>query len=291
MQLTIEGIEEVLRVVRSEGETTLDLRSVRDADPFGLALLDLLIRHQEEEGARLTVLRPVHPPVIQWMQAMGLFTRPGLRTPAPDVTDALQPITPIENEDAIMALVDRFDERLAERYTLDDSPRFSLIRFMIELFQNIPQHSNATGEAEDPHGIAAMHDFADGVVLAIADKGVGMRKSLSLRGEPFETDADALDAIVLQGLSRFVDPGRGAELLRILKMIRSWDGTLAIRTGSALFHHDPTRGGDIYDVAPFPGVQIALVIPHRVFGIEEIQGERDAPLDVEGEAWFNGADE
>lgn len=283
MQLTIEGIEEILTAVRRDGARTLDLGGIREADPFGLLLLDLLMRQQEEEGERLRVVRPVHPPTIRWMQAMGLFRRPGLRAPSPDVTEALQPITPIANEGAIMELVDRFDARLAERYPLDDSPRYTLIRFMIELFQNIPQHSNATGEVEDPHGVAAMHDVPDGIVLAIADKGIGLQTSLSLRGEPVASDADAIDAVVLRGMSRFVDPGRGEELMRILKMIRSWDGTLAVRTGNALFYHHPARGGDIYDVAPFPGVQIGLVIPHRVFGVE--------PVDEGTEAWFNEVDE
>ena len=222
------------------------------------------------------------------MRAMGvapnLSAAPRPRSRLPSVRTALQPITQIEDEHGITALVNGFDARLAERYPLDESPRRTLIRIMLELFQNIPQHSNATGDVADPHGVAAMQDYRDGLVLAIADSGVGMRTSLSLRGEEsVGSDAEALDAVVLRGLSRFRDPGRGQELMRIFRMVRSWDGTIAIRSGSALLYHDPERGAEVHDVAPFPGVQIALCIPTRVFGIGEV--------DVDSEQRFNEPDE
>ena len=287
MELTIEQIEGVMSLLLNE-RRRLDLRNVRFADPYGLLLLDLVLRDRAEGSAPLDVAWPTHPPVKKWMQAMGLAfdvsaaLRPESRLP--NVRTALQPITRIEDERGVIALVNGFDARLAQRYPLDESPRRTLIRIMLELFQNIPQHANATGNVSDAHGIAAMQDYRDGIVLAIADKGIGMRASLSLRGEEkIGSDAEALDAVVLRGLSRFRDPGRGQELMRIFRMVRSWDGTIAIRSGSALLYHDPERGADVHDVAPFPGVQIALCIPTRVFGIEEVDG---APED-----WFNEPDE
>jgi hypothetical protein len=286
MDLTIDRIEELMSHVAAEDPQRLDLTAVRFADPYGLLLLDLLIHERRDRGRPLRVEWPAHPAVANWMRAMGL--RADLKglgiLRAPSVDAALGPIARIEEEDEVIELVNAFDARLAERYPLDDSPRMTLVRIMIELFQNIPQHSNATGEAEDPHGIAAMQDYGDGIFLAIADKGVGMRASLSVRDdEPIETDAAALDAGVLRGLSRFADPGRGQELMRIYKMVRSWDGTLAVRTGNALLTNDPTHGGEVHDVSFFPGVQIALVIPRQVFGIPEV--------DVDRQPVFNGADE
>ncbi len=272
VELTIERIEEAIGFVLEGGCRRLDLRGVRFADPYGLLLLHLLARDGAERGRPLDILWPDRTPAGRWIRAMGLpagLAR-GRPSKSPNVRTALQPITPIEDERAIVDLVNHFDARLAERYPLDDAPRRALIRIMIELFQNIPQHSNATGEIADPRGIAAMQDYRDALILAIADKGIGLRTSLGLRqGESVETDAAAIDAVVLRGLSRFTDPGRGKELMRIFRMVRSWDGTVAVRSGSALLFHDPERGADIHDVAPFPGVQIALVIPRRVFGIGE----------------------
>jgi hypothetical protein len=277
MDLTIEGVEKLMSYVGEEGPSCLDLRDVRFADPYGLLLLDLLIQDRSDRGEPMRVEWPTHPAVAGWMRAMGL--RADLKgfgsRPSPKDA-ALQPIAHIEDEDEVIGLVNAFDARLADRYPLDDSPRMTLVRVMIELFQNVPQHSNATGEAKHPHGIAAMQDYDDGIVLAIADKGVGMRASLNLRDdEPIDTDAAALDAGVLRGLSRFADPGRGQELMRIYKMVRSWDGRIAVRTGRALLTHDPVRGSEIHDVAPFPGVQIALSIPRRVFGLPEVDVDRD----------------
>ena len=287
MELTIERIEQVMSLVLDEGRR-LDLRNVRFVDPYGLLLLDLVLCDRAGRGTPLNVVWPAHPPVRSWMRAMGLASNlsatPHPRSRLPNVRTALQPITRIEDEQGITALVNGFDARLAERYPLDESPRRTLIRIMLELFQNIPQHSNSTGDVADPHGVAAMQDYRDGLVLAIADKGVGMRASLSLRGEEsVGSDAEALDAVVLRGLSRFRDPGRGQELMRIFRMVRSWDGTIAVRSGNALLYHNPERGADVHDVAPFPGVQIALCIPTRVFGIGEV--------DVDSEQRFNEPDE
>ena len=135
---------------------------------------------------------------------------------------------------------------------------------MIELFQNIPHHSNATGTAADPHGIAAMQEYEDSIFLAIADKGIGLSASLGLRdGYGGLSDAGALDVVFHQGASRFDDPGRGGELRRIADLIRSWDGVFALRTGQALYYFD-SRGGDVYDVPAFPGVQLGLRLPRRV---------------------------
>lgn len=286
MDLTIDRIEELMTYVAEKDPTRLDLSGVRSADPYGLLLLDLLLQERMDRGEPLRVEWPTHPAVAGWLRSMGLQADlkgiGSLRTPS--VEAALGPIARIDEEDEVIALVNAFDARLAERYALDDSPRMTLVRVMIELFQNIPQHSNATGDCENPHGIAAMQDYGDGVFLAIADKGIGMRSSLSVRDdEPIESDAAALDAVILRGLSRFKDPGRGQELMRIYKMVRSWDGTIAIRTGNALLTHDPTRGGEVHDVALFPGVQIALVIPREVFGIPD--------LDVDADPVFNEPDE
>jgi len=275
-----------MSLVLDEGRQRLDLRAVRFVDPYGLLLLDLLIQEQAERGTPLEVAWPTRASVAGWIRAMGLRTDLHTSQPQrlPSVRAALQPVARIQNERAISELVDRFDGRLAARYPLDESPRRTLIRIMIELFQNIPQHSNATGEAPNPHGIAAMQDYRDGIVLAIADKGVGVRASLSVRGDEIVgSDAEAVDAVVLRGLSRFRDPGRGQELMRIFRMVRSWDGTIAVRSGSALLYHDPTRGADLQDVAFFPGVQIALCIPRRVFGMGEV--------DVDVQRVFNEPDE
>ncbi|MEI6171904.1 MAG: pentapeptide repeat-containing protein, partial [bacterium] len=324
MRLTSETIEDVLDLVLVEAERSLDLSDVGSIDAYALLLLDLVVRHARESGAPFRVTWPESPSVRRWMTAMHFFVdvKAGLASrPAEESTvwqeatcgsaagacalgaSTLAPMVSIDREEDVSRLVGSFDERLSARYPIDESPRRRFLRILLELFQNIPQHANATGDVLDPHGIAAMHDDGHSIVLAIADKGIGLARSLRLRlglrpgsseqaslgqaslaqsrlaqtsleqsnlaqagleqaclGQACLSDADALRAVVFDGRSRFRDPGRGHELERIFRLVRSWEGTVVVRSGSALLYQSEA-GGDVVDVVPFPGVQIALSIP------------------------------
>ena len=274
-RLTIETIDGALEQILEGGAESLDLRGVRFVDPYALLLLDLLILETDARRGRPRIDWPEVPAVRRWMRAMGFFAEIGkaTRSSASDARSALQPITAISDETGIGRVVDGFHRRLVERYPLTESSRRTLTAIMIELFQNIPHHSNATGGIADPHGIAAMQDYEDSIFLAIADKGVGLRGSLGLRkGYEGITDSRALNSILHDGLSRFADAGRGGELQRIVGVVRSWDGAFALRSGTALLYFNEL-GGDIYDVPDFPGVQLAIRIPLRLFEAETVDAQ------------------
>ncbi len=293
MRLTLDTIEDLLDVIHGEGRRDLDLRAVRFIDPYALLLLDLSVRHAREAGAPLRIQWPSIGPLRDWMRHMRFFSDTKIVTPPadlPPVRDALHPIAPIDSERTVTRLVGAFEQRLSERYPIDPAPRRTFMRVMLELFQNIPQHSNALGEAIDPHGIAAMQDYEDSILLAIGDKGIGFGRSLALRSSlgPL-SDEQALHSAVLDGVSRFCDPGHGRELQRIYRWVRSQEGTFVVRSGTALLYQGE-RGGDIYRVAPFPGVQIALRLPRYVFGIgEHVFGDRG--LESIHDSVFNEPDE
>lgn len=305
MRLTSETIEDVLDLVLVHAERSLDLRDVGSIDVYALLLLDLVVRHTRESGAPLRVTWPESPSVRRWMTAMHFFVdvKAGLAPRPGSQPTTLIPIVSIDREDDVSRLVGSFDDRLSDRYPIDESPRRRFLRILLELFQNIPQHANATGDVLDPHGIAAMHDDGHSVTLAIADKGIGLARSLRLRPGSSEqssleqaclaqaclSDADALRAVVFDGRSRFRDPGRGHELERIFRLVRSWEGTVVVRSGAALLYQSEA-GGDVGDVAPFPGVQIALSIPRAVFGIGEAAfGE--GGVESRGDPGFNEGNE
>lgn len=267
--LTVETIDQVIEAVVVHRASELDLSHVSFIDPYALLLLALCILHQRASGRRLTIHWPHTPKVRRWMGVMGFFEevgsefRPGRRS-----TEALQPITPVGEEGRIGQLVDAFERRLSARYPLTGESRSALVKIMLELFQNIPQHANATGEVSDPHGLAAMQDYSESIFLSVVDMGVGLRGSLSLREEFADlSDKSALNKVVFEGMSRFTDPGRGGELQRIARLVHSWDGLFVLRSGEALLYMDVERG-DVYDAPPFPGVQIAIRLPRAVFGIE-----------------------
>jgi hypothetical protein len=266
-QLTIETIDQLLEAIAVDDLGHLDLKSVRFVDPYALLLLYLLLLEREDQGCPLRVSWPQIPRIRQWMQAMGMpMTRfPQASSKLADGEGPLQPITEIENEAAIGRVVDGFHQRLATRYPLTEASRRALVAVMIELFQNIPHHSNATGGSLAPHGIAAMQDDKDSIFLAVADKGIGLASSLGLRdGYEGLSDAGALDVVFHQGASRFDDPGRGGELRRISELVRSWNGAFALRSGRALYYFD-AHGGNVVDVPHFPGVQLGLRLPRNRF--------------------------
>lgn len=282
-KLTVDTIDQVIEVITSKESASLDLTNADFIDPYALLLLVLSLRQREQVKMPLRVRWPVRKDVLGWIRAMGFFSEIGApnvaeRSEAWNRSDALQPITLITKEEDVSLLVNAFDKRLYERYPLTDESRNALVKVMFELFQNIPQHSNATGEIADPHGLAAMQDYADSIFLAVADMGIGLRKSLSTRaGFVDSSDSSALNRIVYDGMSRFSDPGRGGELRRIAHLVRRWDGLLVIRSGEALLYMDAERG-DVYDAPYFPGVQIGVRLSHRVFGIESSAVDNGALL-------------
>jgi hypothetical protein len=102
------------------------------------------------------------------------------------------------------------------------------------------------------------------------DLGRGFRGSLSeehaARYADRWSDATALEAAFLHGLTRFPDSGRGQGIQQIRRQVQRWNGAITIRSGSARIGQVPdwddtpplTEG-----LAAFPGAQISIVLPAR----------------------------
>jgi anti-sigma regulatory factor (Ser/Thr protein kinase) len=108
------------------------------------------------------------------------------------------------------------------------------------------------------------------VVIAVADAGVGFRKSLETapgkeRGDRWD-DAAALEDAVIRGVSRFRDPGRGQGLAGVRRYLGRWDGKLSVRSGTARIAIVPNWDDDVplaEHLPPFPGAQVQVTIPER----------------------------
>ena len=76
----------------------------------------------------------------------------------------------------------------------------------------------------------------------------------------------ALEAALIQGVSRFRDPGRGQGLKGIRNYVSRWDGKIAIRSGTARIAIVPSWDDDVplaEGLPPFPGSQVLLIIPEQ----------------------------
>ena len=97
---------------------------------------------------------------------------------------------------------------------------------------------------------------------------VGLAGAIASRGAIVGA-ASALEAALIQGVSRFRDPGRGQGLAGIKRYLSRWDGKISIRSGTARLSIVPKWDDDVplaENLPFFPGSQVQVVIPAQEGG-------------------------
>ncbi|MGH7457501.1 MAG: ATP-binding protein [Longimicrobiaceae bacterium] len=273
------------RAAVAAGETVLvDARHIRWTDPYGMIGLLALGRTLAEGGQRPALQSPTSPEVLSYLARMDFFRHaadlyqvhggPEQRREDAAASNVLLEITPIRSHDDVHGVIDHVQDRagviLSEKlgYSTGASAHFSMM--LSEVCQNIIEHSDTEGWV----GIQTYHWKKRlgrlVVVIAVMDLGVGFQGSLGkTRGAQFGdswSDAAALEAAFLHGVTRFRDPGRGQGLKQIRNRVKKWGGKVAIRSGSAkIADVPPWDDGRVLEsrLAPFPGAQILIVLPAR----------------------------
>lgn len=268
-----------------DGRALLDARHVRWVDPNGMVGLLCAGRQLfERSGVPVALQLPEQADVVGYMARMGFFaaaeadgafefTKPAPRR-AGGSSDVLLEITPISTNADIHEVVDRVQRTagtiLSQSLHL---PVTAVVQFSVilsEVCQNVLEH------AEAPGWVAAQAYYwkrrlgRHVLVVSVADLGRGFRGSLqdehSARFGDRWSDATALEAAFIHGLTRFPDSGRGQGIQQMRKQVRRWNGGISIRSGTARIADVPewddapplTEG-----LAPFPGSQIHLLLPGR----------------------------
>ena len=193
--------------------------------------------------------------------------------PAED-SDVLLPVTPVRAAEDVHAVVSNIQQRasaiLASELGLDPKATMGFAMALSEACQNIVEHAGTGGWVAVQAYTWRRKLAKRVVVIAVADAGVGFRHSL----EPTQSkrfgerwgDAAALEAALIQGVSRFRDPGRGQGLAGIRRYLTRWDGKIAIRSGTARIAIVPKWDDDVplKDGLPaFPGAQVLIIIPEQ----------------------------
>jgi len=267
---------------RSEGaaKVIVDAHACEWISPFGLT--GLLAAGQalaERHGSRPLFTVPAERDVAHFWARMGFFTQAAetyeIHGTVPRVrageSKVLLEVTPVRQAEDVHAVVHHIQEKSAEILTselgLDAKATMGFGMALSEACQNIVEHAGTSGWV-------AVHSYSwrklgkRVVVIAVADAGVGFRQTL----EPSQAkrvgerwgDGAALEAAVLQSVSRFRDPGRGQGLAGIRRYLGRWQGKISIRSGTARIAIIPPWDEDtplIENLAPFPGAQVQLVIP------------------------------
>lgn len=187
-------------------------------------------------------------------------------------SDSLLDVTPVRGADDVHEVVGHVQERAAAILTgelgLESTATMGFAMALSEACQNIVEHAGTGGWVAVQAYSWKKRLGRRVVVIAVADAGVGFRRSLEATqareyGDRW-SDGAALEAALVKGVSRFRDPGRGQGLAGIRRYLGRWDGKLSVRSGTARFTMTPSWDDDppLEEGLPsFPGSQVLMIVP------------------------------
>jgi anti-sigma regulatory factor (Ser/Thr protein kinase) len=261
----------------------IDARGTQWASPYGLVGLltaGQALAEASRERPLLTV--PSGDDVKRYWTRTGFFAHAADlfevhgKVPRPGVTgpsDVLLDVTPIRASEDIHEIVGKIQESAARILTgelgIDAKATMGFAMALSEACQNIVEHAGTSGwVAVQTYTFRRRLSGRRVVVIAVSDAGVGFRRSLeSTQARRFGDrwgDAGALEAALIQNVSRFRDPGRGQGLAGIKRYLSRWQGKISIRSGTARLAIVPEWDEDapLVDHLPFfPGAQVQVTIP------------------------------
>jgi anti-sigma regulatory factor (Ser/Thr protein kinase) len=268
-----------------DGERVLfDAHAAEWASPYGL--VGLLAAGQaagRDRGERPLLTVPTNADVLRYwaragffLEAVELFEIHGRfpKARAQPESDVLLPVTPVRAAEDVHGVVSRIQQRASAILTsavgLDPRATMGFAMALSEACQNIVEHAGTGGWVAVQSYHWRRRLARQVVVIADADAGVGFRHTL----EPTESrrfgdrwsDAAALEAALIQGVSRFRDPGRGQGLKGIRNYLARWEGKISIRSGTARIAIVPRWDDDVAlkdGLAFLPGAQVLIIVPEQ----------------------------
>ncbi|MCJ7710285.1 MAG: ATP-binding protein, partial [Chloroflexi bacterium] len=265
-----------------EERMLFDARAATWASPYGLiGMLTAAqaLREAHREKPLFTV--PASDEVRRYWAKTGFFKHAAdlfeihgkvPRVPASEDSDHLLDITAVGASEDVHQVVGRIQERaarmLSDELGLEAKATMGFAMALSEACQNIVEHAGTSGWVA-----VHLYNFRKRlgrrvIVIAVSDAGLGFRRSLeATQAKRFGDrwgDAAALEAALIQGVSRFRDPGRGQGLAGIKRYLSRWDGKISIRSGTARLSIVPKWDDDVplaENLPFFPGSQVQVVIP------------------------------
>jgi anti-sigma regulatory factor (Ser/Thr protein kinase) len=270
---------------RAEGGRLLfDAHAVEWASPYGVVGLLAAGYAARAGGGEIPMLTaPNAPDVLSYWGRAGFFLaardlfeihgKVPRAKPAAD-SDVLLPVTAVRAAEDVHEVVGHIQQRataiLSSELGIDPKATMGFAMALSEACQNIVEHAGTGGWVAVQSYQWRRRLARRVVVIAVADAGVGFQASLApTHGRRYGdrwNDATALEAALIQGVSRFRDPGRGQGLKGIRNYVSRWDGKLTIRSGTARIAIVPSWDDDVpltEGLAPFPGSQVLLIVPEQ----------------------------
>ena len=265
-----------------EEKVLVDARAAQWASPYGLISIltaGQALAEAKRERPLLTV--PSSEEVKRYWTRAGFFRYAAElfeihgkvpRAVASGPSDVLLDVTPVRASEDVHQVVDKISEGASRilhgelGLEMKATLRFSMA--LSEACQNIVEHAGTSGWVAVQAYTFRRRLGRRVVVIAVSDAGIGFRRSLeSTHAKRFGDrwgDGAALEAALVQGVSRFRDPGRGQGLAFIKRFLDQWEGKISIRSGTARLSIVPAWDEDapLNEQLPFfPGAQVQIIIP------------------------------
>lgn len=278
---TFEQVLDQLATHPVDAKVIVDARHCTFASPYGLTALLTLA---QTRATRPALLPPEDADKVTYWARAGFFRHaeelfdvqgavPRPRTSGE--SDVLLEVTPVTKSEDVHDIMERIKDKAATILTnklhLPSRAAMGFAMALSEGCQNIVEHAGRGGWVavqvyQYRKRLAGRH----AVVIAVCDAGVGFRRSLeSSPRRPLTDrwdDGVALETAVINGISRYGDPGRGQGLKGIRGWVHRWDGKLSVRSGTARIALLPPWDDDVPrrdGLAPFPGAQLQVTIPEK----------------------------
>jgi anti-sigma regulatory factor (Ser/Thr protein kinase) len=278
---TFEQVIEQLAPLPPDQKVLIDARHTRWSSPYGLTALLTIAQTRSERAA---FAGPEAEDTSSYWLRAGFYRHaeelfdmhghvPRSRNEPPE-SNVLLEVTPVARSDDVHAVVERIQAKaqaiLVHELNLDPQATMRFAMTLSEVCQNIVEHAGRGGWV----GVQAYRYRKRlgrrVVVIAVADAGIGFRRSLeSTPGwKPKDRwdDAMALEDALIRGVSRFREPGRGQGLAGVRRFVGKWDGKLSIRSGTARIALVPSWDDAVpleEQLPQFPGAQVQITIPER----------------------------
>ena len=218
----------------------LDARGAQWASPYGL--IGMLTAGQaaaEAKRERPLFTVPQSDDVKRYWARAGFFRHAAElfelhgkvpRAAATGPSDVLLDVTPVRATEDVHEVVEKISQGASRilhgelGLELKATLRFSMA--LSEACQNIVEHAGTSGWVAVQAYTFRRRLGRRVVVIAVSDAGIGFRRSLeSTHAKRFGErwgDGAALEAALVQGVSRFRDPGRGQGLAFIKRFLDQW---------------------------------------------------------------------
>lgn len=278
---TFEQVLEQLAPLPADARTLFDARNTTWASPYGLTALLTLAQTRAEKPQFMPPERD--DTSSYWSRARffdyagDLFEIKG-KVPARGAereSRTLLEVTPVSRSDDVHKVVERIKDKAANILTqnlhLESRAVMGFAMALSEACQNIVEHAGQGGWVAVQNYNYRKRMGRHVVQIAVCDAGVGIRQSLESGNRRPLTDrwddGVALETAVIQGTSRFPDPGRGQGFKGIRGYLRKWQGKLAVRSGTARVAEVPQWDDDVVrrdHLSPMPGTQLFIMIPEAL---------------------------